>query len=110
MLENLNNSKKVKVTTNVCLAFISLFIVATFAQYYSKKLMLQNPLIPEQLKEMVVNPYLKKGIVMLLAALGVLVLQTFKKHFFGLLIAVGIILYFLLSKHYFGGWHTDISY
>jgi hypothetical protein len=44
MFENLNNSKKVKVTTYVCLAFISLFILATFAQYYSMKLKLQNPL------------------------------------------------------------------
>ena len=38
MFENLNNSKKVKVTTYVCLAFTSLFILATFAQYYSMKL------------------------------------------------------------------------
>jgi hypothetical protein len=109
MLENLNNSKKVKVTTYVCLAFISLFIVATFAQYYSKKLMLQNPLIPEELKEMVVNPYLKKGFVMLVTTLGVLILQTFKKHFFALLVALGIIIFFLLSKHYIGGWHAELS-
>ena len=109
MFENLNNSKKVKVITYVCLAFISLFILATFAQYYSMKLKLKNPLIPEELKEMVVNPYLKKGIVMLVTTLGVLILQSFKKHFFALLVALGIIIFFLLSKHYIGGWHTDIS-
>ena len=96
MLENLNNSKKVKVTTYVCLAFISLFIVATFAQYYSMKLKLQNPLIPEELKEMVVNPYLKKGIVMLVTTLGVLILQRFKKHFFALLVDLGIIIFFMI--------------
>ena len=91
------------------MAFISLFIVATFAQYYSMKLKLQNPLIPEELKEMVVNPYLKKGIVMLVAALGVLILQTLKKHFFALLVALGIIIFLLLSKNYIGGWNTEIS-
>jgi len=91
------------------LAYISLFIVASFSQYYSIKLNLQNPLIPEELTRTVANPYLKKGIVMLVAALGVLILQTFKKHFFALMIAIGIILYYLLSKHYMGGWHTEIS-
>ena len=108
MFENLNNSKKIKVITYVCLAFISLFIVASFGQYYQMKLNFQNPLIPEYLVKMATNPYLEKGIVMFVGVLGVIALLNFKKNFYALLIAIGIVLFYVFSKHYIGGWNTQI--
>ncbi|MFY7987916.1 MAG: hypothetical protein EKK56_04900 [Flavobacteriaceae bacterium] len=108
MFENLNNSKKIKVITYVCLAFISLFIVASFGQYYQMKLNFQNPLIPEYLVKMATNPYLEKGIIMILGVIGVFGLLNFKKNFYALLIAIGIVLFYVFSKHYIGGWHTQI--
>ena len=106
MFENLNNSKKIKVITYVCLSFVLFFILASFGQYYSMKLNLQNPLIPEELVKTVTNPYLEKGIIMLVGVLGVFALLNFKKNFYALLIAIGIILFYFFSKHYIGGWHT----
>jgi hypothetical protein len=108
MFENLNNSKKIKVITYVCLAFISLFIVASFGQYYQMKLNFQNPLIPEYLVKMATNPYLEKGIIMILGVIGVFGLLNFKKNFYALLIAIGIVLFYVFSKHYIGGWHTQL--
>lgn len=108
MFENLNNSKKIKVITYVCLAFISLFIVASFGQYYQMKLNFQNPLIPEYLVKMATNPYLEKGIIMILGVIGVFGLLNFKKNFYALLIAIGIVLFYVFSKHYIGGWNTQI--
>jgi hypothetical protein len=109
MFEKLNNSKKIKVTTYVCLAFILLFILASFGQYYKMKLNFQNPLIPEYLVKIAANPYLEKAIIMLVGVLGVVVLLNFKKNFFALLIAIGIVLFYMFSKHYFGGWHTQLE-
>ena len=108
MFENLNNSKKIKVITYVCLALISLFIVASFGQYYQMKLNFQNPLIPEYLVKMATNPYLEKGIIMFVGVLGVIALLNFKKNFYALLIAIGIVLFCVFSKHYIGGWNTQI--
>lgn len=108
MFENLNNSKKIKVITYVCLAFISLFIVASFGQYYQMKLNFQNPLIPEYLVKMATNPYLEKGIIMILGVIGVFGLLNFKKNFYALLIAIGIVLFYVFSKHYIGGWYTQL--
>ena len=108
MFENLNNSKKIKVITYVCLAFISLFIVASFGQYYQMKLNFQNPLIPEYLVKMATNPYLEKGIIMIVGVIIVFGLLNFKKNFYALLIAIGIVLFYVFSKHYIGGWNTQI--
>ena len=63
MFENLNISKKIKITTYFFLAFILLFILASLAQYYSKKLNFQNPLIPEYIVKAATYPYLEKGII-----------------------------------------------
>lgn len=109
MFEKLNNSRKIKVTTYVCLAFILLFIVASFGQYYQMKLNLQNPLIPEYLVKIATNPYLEKGIIMIVGVLGVVVLLNFKKNFYALLIAIGIVIFYIFSKHYIGGWHTQLG-
>jgi len=109
MFEKLNNSKKIKVITFVCLAFISLFIVASFGQYYQMKLNLQNPLIPEYLVKVTANPYLEKGIVMIGGAIGIFALLNFKKNFYAILLAIGIVLFYIFSKHYIGGWHTQLE-
>jgi hypothetical protein len=106
MFENLNNTKSIKVITYVCLAFILLFILASFGQYYSMKLNLQNPLIPEVLVNTVANPYLEKGIIMIVGVLSVFALLNFKKNFYALLVAIVIIIFCFFSKHYIGGWHT----
>lgn len=106
MYEKLNNSKNIKVLTYVCLAFISLFIVASFGQYYQMKLNFQNPLIPEYLLKIAANPYLEKGIIMIVGAIGVFALLNFKKNFYALLIAIGIVIFYIFSKHYIGGWYT----
>lgn len=109
MFENLNNSKKIKVITYVCLVIVLLFIVVSFGQYYQMKLNFQNPLIPEYLVKMATNPYLEKGIIMFVGVLGVVVLLNFKKNFYALLIAVGIVIFYIFSKHYIGGWHTQLG-
>lgn len=108
MFENLNNSKKIKVITYVCLAIILLFIVVSFGQYYQIKLNFQNPLIPEYLVKMATNPYLEKGIIMIVGVIIVFGLLNFKKNFYALLIAIGIVLFYVFSKHYIGGWHTQL--
>ncbi len=100
MFENLNNSKKIKVITYVCLAIILLFIVVSFGQYYQIKLNFQNPLIPEYLVKMATNPYLEKGIIMIVGVIIVFGLLNFKKNFYALLIAIGIVLFYVFSKHY----------
>jgi len=43
----LNQSKGVKISNAIFIALILLFILATFAQYYSMKLKFTNPLIPK---------------------------------------------------------------
>lgn len=108
MFENLNNSKKIKEITYVCLAIILLFIVVSFGQYYQIKLNFQNPLIPEYLVKMATNPYLEKGIIMIVGVIIVFGLLNFKKNFYALLIAIGIVLFYVFSKHYIGGWHTQL--
>ena len=108
MFENLNNSKKIKEITYVCLAIILLFIVVSFGQYYQIKLNFQNPLIPEYLVKMATNPYLEKGIIMIVGVIIVFGLLNFKKNFYALFIAIGIVLFYVFSKHYIGGWHTQL--
>jgi hypothetical protein len=56
----LNQSKGINISTAILMAFVGLFILASFAQYYSMKLKFNNPLIPESLIDAATMPYLKK--------------------------------------------------
>ena len=105
----LNQSKKIKILTNVGAALIVLFALATFAQYYSTKLNLTNPLIPEYLVEMHTKPYLIKGTLLLAGLISIAILKYLKKNLFAFAIAILIVAYYIFSKHYIGGWHTQIN-
>lgn len=107
-LVKLNNSKGINISTNIISAFVLLFAIATFAQYYSTKLNLDNPLIPEYLVEMSTTPYLKKGIILIVGLLLIVILKSFKKNIIAFSLAILLVIYFIFSKHYFGGWNTQI--
>ena len=107
-LIKLNNSKALKISINIIGALVLLFTVATFAQYHSMKLKFQNPLIPEYLIEMSTFPYLKKGIILLIGLILIVVLKSFKKNLFAFSLSILLVIYFIFSRRYFGGWNTQI--
>ena len=108
-IEEYNQSKKIKIASYVCVALILLFVVASFAQCYSIKLNLTNPLIPEQLVEMTMRPYLIKGILLSAGITAILILNFFKKNAYALTLAILLIAYYIFSDHYVGSWNTQIN-
>ena len=107
--KKLNQSKGLNISTNILCAFILLFTIASFAQYYSMKLKMNNPLIPEYLIEMATTPYLKKGIILTLGLIAIFVSKFYKKNLLALSISILLIVYFIFSNHYIGGWNTQIK-
>ena len=94
-IERYNQSKTIKLATYVCVALIVSFTVATFAQYYSTKLNLTNPLIPEYLVQMSIKPYLIKGTILIIGLLGIFTLNFYKKNLFGFALASLLIIYYI---------------
>ena len=107
--EKYNELKMIKIATYFCVAMILLFVVATFAQYYSLKSNLTNPLIPQDLVVMSTKPYLIKGALLISGLLGVLALSFYKKNILALALAMIIILYYIFSNHHIGSWNTQIQ-
>lgn len=105
----LNQSRRIKILTNVGIALIILFAIASFAQYYSLKLNFVNPLLPEYLFEIYAWPLLRKGIILLVALIVIFILKYFKRNLFAFSVAILIIAYYIFSDHYIGGWHTQIK-
>lgn len=104
-----NQSKTIKIATYICIALILLFTTATFSQYYSMKLNLTNPLIPEDLVQKFIKPYLIKGII-LLSGLAVIIISTiYRQNLIALVLAILLITYYIFSNHYIGNWNTEIS-
>ena len=109
ILEKYNQSKVVKVFTYFCIALILLFILATLAQYYSTKLNLTKPLIPENLVQILIRPYLIKAIILIFGLVAIFTLNFLKKNALAFLLAIILISYYIFSNHHIGGWHTQIN-
>jgi len=77
--KKLNQSRGLNISTNILCAFILLFSIASFAQYYSMKLKMNNPLIPEYLIKMATTPYLKKGMILTLGIIIIFISKFYKK-------------------------------
>jgi|SRR5690606_12527793 len=107
-IEKYNESKAIKGIIYACISLVILFAGATFAQYYSTKLNLTNPLIPEDLVQMSLKPYLIKGIILVSGLVGVFALTFYKRNILALVLAIILIVYYLFSNHYIGSWHTRI--
>ncbi|MBD0725924.1 hypothetical protein B6A10_12105 [Flavobacterium sp. L1I52] len=108
-IEKYNQSKTIKITTCIFVILILVFIISTFARYYSTKLNLTNPLIPKYLVEMSIRPFLKKGIILISGLFGVLALSFLKKNLLAFILGLIVITYFIFSNHYIGSWHTQIN-
>jgi hypothetical protein len=78
-LEKINQSKIIIITTNIGVALIVLFILASFNKYYSLKLYLTNPLIPEDLVLMSARSFLVKGVILLIGLFGIFVLKFLRR-------------------------------
>ena len=100
--EKYNQSKTITISTYVCVALLLLFVVATFAQYYSTKLNLTNPLIPEYLVQMSIKPYLIKGAILISGLLGIFVLNFYKKNMLAFALAILLITYYIFFNHHVG--------
>lgn len=107
-IEKYHQSKAIKLATYACVALIVLFAVVTFSQYYSTKLNLTNPLIPEYLVQMSIKPYLIKGAILITGILGIFALIFYKKNLFGFALAIFLIIYYIFSNHSIGGWHFQL--
>ncbi|WP_158611967.1 hypothetical protein, partial [Flavobacterium macacae] len=101
-IEKYNESKAIKGIIYACISLVILFAGATFAQYYSTKLNLTNPLIPEDLVQMSLKPYLIKGIILVSGLVGVFALTFYKRNILALVLAIILIVYYLFSNHYIG--------
>ena len=105
----LNHSKKIKISTNVGVVLILLFTILCFAQYYSMKLNVQNPLFPEHIIEIYTWPFLRKALILVVGLAAIFVLKYLKKHLLAFCITILFVLYYIFSDHYFGGWNTQIN-
>jgi hypothetical protein len=104
----INESKIIKIFINCALCLIMLFLIATFAQFYSIKLNFTNPLIPESLVKIFLEPYLIKGIILTTGIIGVFTLKYFKYNLLALILSIILIVYYIFSNHYVSGWNTQI--
>lgn len=103
-----DQSKKIKISTNIVIILILLLILSSFCQYYSMKLNFKNPLIPEKLIEIATKPFLNKAITLSVGIIIMVIMKYFKRNLFALCIGILLIVYYVFSNHYIGGWNTQI--
>ena len=107
-ITKLDQSKKIQISSNVIIALLLLFVLASLCQYYSMKLNFTNPLFPEKLIEVATKPFLNKAIILSNGIIVIAILKYFKRNFFALCIGILLVGYYIFSNHYVGGWHTQI--
>ncbi len=90
-----NQSKTISILINSLSALILLFIIASFAQYYSTKLTLKNPLIPEHIVDYATIPILKKAIILLIGLVSVFIIKSFKKNIIALIVAILLVIFYI---------------
>jgi hypothetical protein len=105
-LQKLNRSKAINLSTFIFIAFISLFALASFAQYHAMRLQLDNPLTSNEMVKTSTMPFLKKGIVLSIGLLLIFIAKHFKKSLLAFVTGIFLIAYYIFSGHYIGGWHT----
>lgn len=94
----LNKSNKIdKISIGIILV-INLFLVSIFAQYYSTKLNLTNPLIPKYLAFEIFEPYALKGFITSIGLLFTLILRFLKQNLFSLIIGIIIICIYIFTN------------
>ena len=108
-IKNYSQSKKFSFATYACIALILFFIIVTFAQYYSIKLNLTNPLIPKTLVQMIFENYMKKAITLFIGLLLILILTFYKKNVIAFALSVIIIGYYIISNFPIPGWNTQLN-
>jgi membrane-associated HD superfamily phosphohydrolase len=106
-IEKYNQSKIFWFATYACISLVVLFIIGAIAQYYSLKLKLTNPLIPEILIKMAFETYMKKVIVLFSGLLVIFALTFYKKNIFAFALSVIIIGYYIMSNFPVPGWNTQ---
>ena len=97
-LKLINRKKSVERISNFLIFLPILLLISIFANYYSTKLNLSNPLIPKYLAFEIFAPYALKGTILTIGILLVTALKIFKQNLIAILICVIIIaLYYLTS-------------
>lgn len=108
-IERYNQSKTVRIATYFCTSLILLFVIVTFAQYYSLQLILTNSLVPKYLIQMAFETCIKKEIILLGGLLVVFGLTFNKKNVLAFLLSVILITYYIISNYHISDWNTQIN-
>lgn len=97
-LNSLNNIKKIELASNVLIILLIFHLLYIFTVFYSTKLNLENPLIPQQILIAVFAPFAQKGIFITLGLLLILPLKFFKQNFFVVVLCIiTFAIYYLTS-------------
>ncbi len=88
-LSEINQLKSTNIISIGLILYINIFIISIFAQYYTNKLNLNNPLIPKELVTVMFEPYAKKGFILAGGLPIILVLKFLKQN---LLVIIGAII------------------
>jgi hypothetical protein len=97
-LKEINRKSRVEKISNVLILFIILLLLNIFAVYYSTKLNLDNPLIPQHLTFEIFDPYAVKGFILTFGLLIATSLKFFKQNLIAIVMCVlVIVLYYFTS-------------
>lgn len=79
-LKEINELKIIKIFSIVSLFYLNLMIIIQFLNYYTIKMDMSNPLIPESLIDYSYEPYIKNGLVLSTGLLILMILKLMKQN------------------------------
>ena len=101
-LIEVNQLKSTNIISIVLILYINILMVSIFAQYYTNKFNLENPLIPRELVTVMFEPYAKKGFILASGLPIILILKFIKQN---LLVIIGALI--LIAAYYFTNHSID---
>ena len=108
-VKNINENRIIDKSSMGLILFINLILISIFAKYYSIKSDLDNPLIPKYMVSLAYEPYIKKGIILSIGFLVLLILKYLKQNVLVIVIALALIWFYFFTNHNIGSWSTQIK-
>lgn len=98
-LNRINELKLIKGIGIGLILYINLLFISIFAQYYSDKLIFENPFIPKENIFLMFEPYAKKGFILSMGFPVILILKFIRQNFLVIITAMMIILAYYLTNN-----------
>ena len=98
-LQKLNQSKGASIGSVCVILYLNLLLVLIFIQYFQNKAALNNPLIPREIVDVTFEQNARKGLILSIGFIVILLLKFTKQNFLAILAWIIVIAIYNFTTH-----------